>query len=76
LIHKGTGTGIAKNVFFVQVMLLDAETTPIVSLAFAQSALMKQVREWRLLTISCPSPLRIFIFFTDKKSSNTGISSS
>jgi hypothetical protein len=25
------------------VMLLDAETTPIVSLAFAQSALMKQV---------------------------------
>jgi hypothetical protein len=27
----------------VQVMLLDAETTPIVSLAFAQSALMKQV---------------------------------
>jgi hypothetical protein len=24
-------------------MLLDAETTPIVSLAFAQSALMKQV---------------------------------
>ena len=27
----------------VQVMLLDAETTPIVSLAFAQSALMRQV---------------------------------
>ena len=32
-----------KKSYLIQVMLLDAETTPIVSLAFAQSALMRQV---------------------------------